>query len=162
MEVTGAPRRGPGDTPPTASAPKGTFRPKKQVLPWTVLASLRVLVLQYVSLSFYVCVYVSVCVNESVSVCVCTAHVCMQRVLFSLLKRMGLLGPGWGLGEERVMEVRIWQVLIWRTVCIMNILVGIFSLDIPSLSIRSMKPNLPKAALTYLKTFCFQNSQWSC
>ena len=112
MKVSGAPRRA-RETPLLQRSlnTKGVvfrFRPKQQVLPRTVLASLRVLVLPYVSLSlcFYVCVYVSVCVNDSVSVyvcvcvcvCVCTAHVCMQRVLFSLLKRMGLLWSGMGPG----------------------------------------------------------------
>ena len=90
MKVSGAPRRA-RETPLLQRSlnTKGVvfrFRPKKQVLPRTVLASLRVLVLPYVSLSlcFYVCVYVSVCVNDSVSVyvcvcvCVCVYSTCMH------------------------------------------------------------------------------------
>lgn len=158
------PGGGPGDTPScsAASTPKGTFRPKKQSfqeqywLPEGLGPSI------CLSQFLFLCVCTCLCVWMTVwvCVCVCTAHVCMQRVL-SLLKRMGLLWSRMGLGEEHVMEVRIWQVLIWRTVCIMNIPVE-FSFDIPSLSIRSMRLNLPTAALTYLKAFCFQNSQWSC
>ena len=109
MKVTGAPRWGPGDTPPAAqpqhqrerSDLKSRSFQEQYWLPWgswSFHMSLSVSVSMCVCTCLCVWMTVWLCVCVCVCVCVCTAHVCMQRVLFSLLKRMGLLWSRMGLG----------------------------------------------------------------